>query len=63
MRRRGRILRVKLGNNPNSSSLGTDIQVLLFGSAALALITVVLTTIVRLTRRAKAPRDAAVQDH
>lgn len=61
--RRGRILRVKLGYNPNSSSLGTDIQVLLFGSAALALVTVLLTTVIRLTRRAKAPRDAEPQDH
>jgi hypothetical protein len=61
--RRGRILRVKLGYNPNSSSLGTTIQVLLYGSAVLALIAVALSTVVRLTRRAKAPQDAESQDH
>ena len=55
--RRGRVLRVKLGYNPNSSSLGTAIQALLFGSAALSLIMVTLTTVIRLTRRAKASRD------
>ena len=34
--RRGRILAVKLGYNPNSSSLGVDVTFLLFGMAAIA---------------------------
>jgi hypothetical protein len=38
-RRRGRILAVKLGYNPNSSSLGVDVTFLLFGMSAVALLT------------------------
>ena len=41
-KKRGRILRVQLGYNPNSSSLGVDVTFLLFGSAAI----VALSTIV-----------------
>ncbi|MBT8496192.1 MAG: hypothetical protein KJO07_24315 [Deltaproteobacteria bacterium] len=36
-RRRGRILAIKWGLNPNSSSLGVDVTFLLFGAAAVAL--------------------------
>jgi hypothetical protein len=57
---RGRILRVKLGYNPNSSSLGTTVQVLLFGSAVLSVVLVFISTILRVTRRAKGePNDDA----
>ena len=37
--KRGRILAVKLGYNPNSSSLGVDVTFLLFGMAAIAALT------------------------
>jgi len=47
VRRRGRILAVKWGMNPNSSSLGVDVTFLLFGAAALALATPVLGAILR----------------
>lgn len=61
-RRRGKILRVKVGYNPNSSSLGTEIQVLLFGSAVLSFAVVFLSTLVRLTRKAK-DRDTDPGNH
>jgi hypothetical protein len=35
----GKILRVQLGYNPNSSSLGVDVSFLLFGSLAMVLLT------------------------
>ncbi len=35
---RGRILRVKRGYNPNSSSIGSDIPTFLFSSSALVLL-------------------------
>ena len=38
-RRRGRILAIKWGLNPNSSSLGVDVTFLLFGAAAIAVTT------------------------
>ncbi len=55
MRRRGRILAVKWGYNPNSSSLGVDVTFLLFGMAAIALLTPIVSLILR-ARRAAAPR-------
>lgn len=47
VRRRGRILAVKWGMNPNSSSLGVDVTFLLFGAAAMAIATPVLGAILR----------------
>jgi hypothetical protein len=43
----GRILAVKWGLNPNSSSLGVDVTFLLFGAAALSLATPVLAALLR----------------
>jgi len=37
--RRGRILAIKWGMNPNSSSLGVDVTFLLVGATALAVVT------------------------
>jgi hypothetical protein len=51
-RRRGRILAVKWGYNPNSSSLGVDVTFLLFGMAAVALLTPIVSLILRFRRRA-----------
>jgi hypothetical protein len=45
--RPGRILAVKWGLNPNSSSLGVDVTFLLFGAAALSLATPVLGALLR----------------
>ena len=48
----GRILRIQLGYNPNSSSLGFDVTFLLFGSAAvIALASIASALLAR--RRAK----------
>jgi hypothetical protein len=44
---------VKLGYNPNSSSLGVDVTFLLFGMSAVAMLTPVVSLLLR-TRRAKA---------
>jgi len=56
-RRKGRILAIKWGLNPNSSSLGVDVTFLLFGAAALSLATPVVSALVRL-RLAKATPGA-----
>lgn len=50
MRDRGRILAVKWGVNPNSSSLGVDVTFLLFGAAALAAVTPVIGALLRWRR-------------
>ncbi len=47
MRRRGRILAIKWGMNPNSSSLGVDVTFLLVGATALAMVTPVLGALLR----------------
>jgi len=52
--RRGRILAIKWGMNPNSSSLGVDVTFLLVGATALAAITPVIGAILR-WRRPAAP--------
>jgi hypothetical protein len=53
MAKRGKILAVKWGYNPNSSSLGVDVTFLLFGMAAIALFTPIVSLFLR-SRRAKA---------
>jgi hypothetical protein len=50
MARRGRILAVKWGYNPNSSSLGVDVTFLLFGMAAIALLTPIVSLLLRARR-------------
>ena len=50
-RPRGRILAVKWGINPNSSSLGVDVTFLLFGMAAVALLTPIIALLLRTRRR------------
>ena len=54
MGKRGKILAVKWGYNPNSSSLGVDVTFLLFGMAAIALLTPIVSLFLR-SRRAKNP--------
>lgn len=45
--RRGRILAIKWGMNPNSSSLGIDVTFLLVGATALAIVTPVIGALLR----------------
>ncbi|HTJ41335.1 MAG TPA: hypothetical protein VL463_04540 [Kofleriaceae bacterium] len=48
---KGRILAVKWGVNPNSSSLGVDVTFLLFGAAALAAVTPMIGALIRWRKR------------
>jgi len=45
--KRGKILAIKWGMNPNSSSLGVDVTFLLVGATALAMITPVVGALLR----------------
>ncbi|MEO8704910.1 MAG: hypothetical protein ABI867_32960 [Kofleriaceae bacterium] len=47
MRRTGKILAIKWGMNPNSSSLGVDVTFLLVGATALAMVTPVIGMMLR----------------
>ena len=59
-KKRGNILRVKLGVNPNSSSLGSDIVFLMIGTPVLVILVFTLSTLLRTSRRGKP--DAEKQD-
>jgi len=48
--RRGRILAIKWGMNPNSSSLGVDVTFLLVGATVLAAVTPVIGALLRWRR-------------
>jgi hypothetical protein len=48
---RGRILAIKWGVNPNSSSLGVDVTFLLVGATVLAAVTPVIGAVLRWRRR------------
>ncbi|MEP7128745.1 MAG: hypothetical protein ABI729_07750 [Chitinophagales bacterium] len=52
--KRGRILAIKWGMNPNSSSLGVDVTFLLLGATALAVVTPVIGALLRWRRPAPA---------
>jgi len=60
-RERGRILAVKWGLNPNSSSLGVDVTFLLVGAAVLSVATPLIGALLRL-RRPGASDGAAGED-
>jgi hypothetical protein len=53
--KRGRVLAVKWGYNPNSSSLGVDVTFLLFGMAAVALLTPLVSLFLRTRRKSLPP--------
>jgi len=55
---RGRVLKVKLGYNPNSSSLGMDVTLLLFGSALVSITIGVVSAIVRIKALSRTLEDA-----
>ena len=57
---RGRILAIKWGMNPNSSSLGVDVTFLLVGATALAMVTPVIGALLRWRRRT--PVEVAAAD-
>jgi hypothetical protein len=54
VQKRGRILAIKWGMNPNSSSLGVDVTFLLVGATALAVLTPVVGALIRWRRTPKA---------
>lgn len=58
-RRRGRILAIKWGMNPNSSSLGVDVTFLLIGSTALAMVTPLIGALLRMRGRKPAASGGA----
>ena len=49
-RSNGRILAIKWGMNPNSSSLGVDVTFLLVGATALAMVTPIVGALLRWRR-------------
>jgi len=50
----GRVLKLRLGVNPNSSSIGTDIIYMLLGSTGVLILTFWIMSLVRMFRRRKA---------
>jgi hypothetical protein len=56
--RRGKVLAVKLGYNPNSSSLGADVTFLLLGATSVAILGPVVAAAVRLALRRTPPPPA-----
>jgi hypothetical protein len=61
--RRGRILAIKWGMNPNSSSLGVDVTFLLVSATVFAAVTPVIGALLRWRRRTPVdPNDAAAPD-
>jgi hypothetical protein len=60
--RRGRILAIKWGMNPNSSSLGVDVTFLLVGATVLAAVTPVIGALLRWRRRAPPEATATFGD-
>jgi hypothetical protein len=59
-KRKGLILRAKLGVNPNSSSLGSEVILLMIGTPVVAVLIFALSTLLRTTRRRKP--DAEKED-
>jgi hypothetical protein len=57
--KRGRILAIKWGMNPNSSSLGVDVTFLLLGATALSIVTPVIGALLRWRRPAPPAAPAA----
>lgn len=55
---RGKVLAVKWGYNPNSSSLGVDITFLLFGLSIITLLTPLVGFLLRWYRAEAAPSPA-----
>jgi hypothetical protein len=60
--RKGKILAIKWGMNPNSSSLGVDVTFLLVGATALAMVTPVVGALLRLRKPPAPPVPAPASD-
>lgn len=60
--KRGRILAIKWGMNPNSSSLGVDVTFLLVGATALAMVTPVIGALLRWRRPVRTAPTAPPAD-
>ena len=58
--RKGKVLAVKLGSNPNSSSLGVDVTMLLGGGALVSLLSLVGGTLARWVLRRKKMENGPV---
>jgi hypothetical protein len=59
-KRKGKVLAVKLGSNPNSSSLGVDVTLLLGGGALVSLVSLVGGALARWVLRRKKTEDGKV---
>ena len=59
---KGKIIRMKLGYNPNSSSLGTDVQVLIYSTVLLSALTLFISSLIRVFRR-KGKERKVNEDH
>ena len=60
---RGRVLKLKLGFNPNSSSVGTTVVVFLWSLVASGAVVAFATAVLaHRFRRRRAPRDAATRE-
>lgn len=57
--RRGRILAIKWGMNPNSSSLGVDVTFLLVSATVLAAVTPVVGALLRWRKRVPIDHDGS----
>lgn len=53
-KKKGKILAIKWGLNPNSSSLGVDVTFLLFGAGLVSLMTPVVGALLRLRKKPNA---------
>jgi hypothetical protein len=58
-RPKGKILAIKWGMNPNSSSLGVDVTFLLVGATALAMVTPVVGALLRWRKPLKREAEVA----
>ncbi|MBZ0254124.1 MAG: hypothetical protein K8I02_12360 [Candidatus Methylomirabilis sp.] len=57
-RPRGKILRMKFGYNPNSSSLAMDVSLMLLAASAISVLAVFISSVVRIRLGGGAPPKA-----
>ena len=60
---KGRVLAVKLGSNPNSSSLGVDVSLLLGAGAAASLLCLLGGSLARWIWRGRKVKPEPLDDH
>jgi hypothetical protein len=54
---KGKILQVRLGYNPNSSSIGANVQILIWSAAFATVLTVFISAMIRGFRRWKGDQN------